>query len=1167
MTSPLQSAVGTTGGSALSSATATFTTANISAGSKIIVAVACASSPAVTCTGVADAAANAWTKIATKALPAFGEVTLWALDAPAVDVGTKPAITATITAPGGIVVIAQEVPGLLAGNTTAMCDGTPALGGGTGGTSTGSPAYSTAAAGEYLVSIYGDDGSAATWTAPSGYTGDPNGVNTSTIDDLQIAWKNSTGGSETSSYTITSSGQGWSQIVVAFKLAAGGAAAPASFPIRPRRSKGLRHYRPAVRRPVETEVGAPSSFSSSAVLSGSGALGGAETLGIQASMSGSGTLTGAALPPFLTQILGSGQALYPADQYGNPYMLRWDTIWALIVNAGNSGGATTYQTDMDGYTAARSAEGFNGFLVTTTANAAAGVGASNNGNTWDGVAPFSSPGVLNNTFWTRVDYLIASAAAKGMTVAINAVFTYAIFNTGGPLHGWTTTQFQNYGAAIGARYASTPNVIWEVGDDYNGSWVGGSGFYDTQFSAFLTGLRGAGANQLISVENQSEGASRYSDDQTNTYAWGVSNAAFNWVYSYNASYFSVEEAYAEAAVKSVASLCNVKMDGWYDNQWGGQTSTESVELYGRKWIWWALSSGSRGALYGNGDLFDWPTGTLASGIVGATPGSLYVQPAALNTAWTALASLPGWHQLVPDTSSALVTAGRGTRVTSFGAGSGSSSTALYLGGNTYVTASRTPDGGSGSSLAVIYIPAATTITIDQTKMVSGYTATWVDPASGATSSATPGSTFNSTAKGTNSAGDHDWVLVLQASSSAAGAASLSGTGTLSATEIQGGTAVLAGLGTLAAGGRFAGAVALSGQGSIAGAPGFLSPAALSGLGTMISGGRFQAATGMAGSGTLNGSPTGQVPGAAAMSGQGLLTAGPSFTAALALAGSGTLATSPGLTGAVLLAGAGSLAGVPALAAAVTLAGSGTLAGTGPAFSAPAALSGLGSLAGAQQFAGALLLSGSGSLGGASRFAGAVTLAGSGSLGASGTVTGSGGAATLSGQGSLGAAAMLAASAQMTGSGLLAVSSRFQVPASLSGAGSLSAAGQAGRTGAAVLSGQGSLGAAYQLGSAAALTGSGSLGTAPEVIITGAPAAALSGSGILTADWTVTSGTAASLWAVYQRAQAAHWKAESLYREAVIAGGRGLAGRYFTVAYETELAAEAAYDAWLAVSGQ
>jgi hypothetical protein len=460
---------------------------------------------------------------------------------------------------------------------------------------------------------------------------------------------------------------------------------------------------------------------------------------------------------YLTGIGGSGTGQYFTDQNGSPYQVRWDTIWCLIVNAGNSGGSTTWQSDMSGYCSTRSALGFNGFLVTPVATTALTDAPFTNGNTWDGVAPFTSPGVLNSTFWARVDYLLAQAETCGMTVAMNAMFTYSLYTSGAPLHGWTNTQYQDYGAAVGARYASQPNLIWEAGDDYGGSWVGGLNAYDTAFSAFLTGLRGAGANQLISVENMSEGDSRYSDDGTTSYTWGISNAQFNWCYGYNTAYNAVEDAYTEAAANSVPSRLAVKMDGAYDNQFGGGTLTESVELFWRKWIWWSLSSGSRGAMYGNGDLFGWPVNALSSGLAGASPGSQYMQPSALNTAWNTFASFPGWHLLVPDTSSALVTAGRGTRSSEYGAGAGAPGAGtMYLGGNTWVTASITASG----QLAVIYIPdAASAITVSGSLMQARYTASWVDPASGAKTDAGIHATYSHAAA--NSAGDPDWVLALE----------------------------------------------------------------------------------------------------------------------------------------------------------------------------------------------------------------------------------------------------------------------------------------------------------------------------------------------------------------------------------------------------------------------
>lgn len=209
--SRVQSAKGVTFGSSVA---ATFSTANVSAGDKIIAVVS--SSWRDPPSGVSDGT-NSWTLLGSK-LPASngGSTWLYALDVPTP--GTKPTITATFPSSNGQSIVIQEVSGLLAGNTTAMIDGTPAGLSGTG-SATGSPAYSSAVANEYLVCIYGDANSAATLVAASGMSLDPNNVTTQSFASIEFG--NSTGGAETTGFTGASSGQ-WSILTVAFKLAATG---------------------------------------------------------------------------------------------------------------------------------------------------------------------------------------------------------------------------------------------------------------------------------------------------------------------------------------------------------------------------------------------------------------------------------------------------------------------------------------------------------------------------------------------------------------------------------------------------------------------------------------------------------------------------------------------------------------------------------------------------------------------------------------------------------------------------------------------------------------------------------------------------------------------------------------------------------------------------------
>ena len=200
--------------------TATFTTANVSSGNKIIVAAASSWSDAPST--VRDAALNNWTLVASKTRSG-GSVWLYALDTPAGDVGAKPAITVTYPSNNGQTVVIQEVSGLLAGNTTAMIDTmTTAVGTLSGTTAaTGSPTYSSTGAGEYLVCAYGSFlGDALPVKLDATWTLDPN--SRADGSNASIEYKNSTGGAETSGFTGAYT-SGWSILTVAFQLA--GAAA------------------------------------------------------------------------------------------------------------------------------------------------------------------------------------------------------------------------------------------------------------------------------------------------------------------------------------------------------------------------------------------------------------------------------------------------------------------------------------------------------------------------------------------------------------------------------------------------------------------------------------------------------------------------------------------------------------------------------------------------------------------------------------------------------------------------------------------------------------------------------------------------------------------------------------------------------------------------------
>jgi hypothetical protein len=454
----------------------------------------------------------------------------------------------------------------------------------------------------------------------------------------------------------------------------------------------------------------------------------------------------ASAPSYITGLVTNSGGGYFTDQDGNPRLWVASETWGLPPYAGKwTSPQGNWQSDYDNFFSARSAQGVT---VTMIDPVDGPDGPNMNGTTWDGLAPFASGGDpttgLNNTFWERIDYAITSAQSNGITIGF--VFNAYDWDQGGAYASWTTGQFQAFGAAIGARYACQPNIIWLFGNDAY------QGLDDTDWDYILTGLRGAGANQLVGAWWSAEYTSRYETDNNGVCAWGVTNSDFNFCYTYNAAYWVIQYAYGEAADEGAASLlAPVWGDGYFYQGASGGGYYAPQDRAMRQETWWTLAAGARGILSEAENIWQW---TSAACLAAVTADWFLVNN--LGNIVTRFTSLPDWHLLMPDLSSTFVTAGRGTEVSGLPSGGGGGSYEDSF-ANSWVAASVTPSG----SLAVLYLPNATTITINQSLMQSGYTATWVDPVSGAMSQATPGSTYDSTAKGSNSQGDPDWVLVLQ----------------------------------------------------------------------------------------------------------------------------------------------------------------------------------------------------------------------------------------------------------------------------------------------------------------------------------------------------------------------------------------------------------------------
>lgn len=437
----------------------------------------------------------------------------------------------------------------------------------------------------------------------------------------------------------------------------------------------------------------------------------------------------ATAPPFIAGIAGSGTASYFVDQFGQPIMVRGYVLWGLLMNAGRWGG--TWQSDLEGAVANLRTLRVNVLYTEPLGNNQNG-GLNNDGSTWDGVAPFTSgnPATFNDTFWQRSDYLFDLCAAAGITVFFNLAYSDDLSNAG--LSSFTTGNFTSYGASLGARYKNRPNLVWMMGGDYFDD-------FNTGITAMFTAITGQGDTHLRSVQNYPETTSRKDLESGTTAQTGTDNARFNFVYTYNVTYLGIEAAMSEASPIPV-----VWGDGHFDQGSGDRKTIRDL-------LWWALSSGARGNIYGDETTWAWTGSALAN--MTANVFTTADQP----HIWDLFSSLRGWHKLAPDTDNSLLSSGRGSKgdyVTGSGGGGGEYNNVDTP--DTYVTGSVTADG----RLAVIYFPASKTLTITPTEMAAGYTARWVDPASGASTPISTASTY--TPSGNNSAGTADWLLVLEA---------------------------------------------------------------------------------------------------------------------------------------------------------------------------------------------------------------------------------------------------------------------------------------------------------------------------------------------------------------------------------------------------------------------
>ena len=420
-------------------------------------------------------------------------------------------------------------------------------------------------------------------------------------------------------------------------------------------------------------------------------------------------------------IRASANKRFLVNQSGWPVLLAGDAPHSMFVNLSVA--------DANAYMANRAAHGFNILWVELLCNNY--TGCHENGSTYDGLFPFTNMSDIstpNEAYFARVDQMVKIAAGYGLTVLLDA------FETGGWMSFLETqgnTKAYNWGVYLGNRYKSYPNVVWITGNDFQ-TW-NTSTIDNNLIKNIMAGIASVDPGHLQSLQLNFDISGSLDDPLTAPYvtlagAYSEEPTYDEVLAQYNKPSFvpvMLQEAHYE--MEAVGGCC-------------GESGTPNVLR--RQAYWTVLSGGLAGQMYGNHYTWSFQNGWKNNL---DTPGADQLG------VWKSFFTSRRWYNLVPDQTHSVVTAGYGTYY-GFGA----------LGTNDYATTARTPDG----TLVLCYTPVAHALTVDMTKMNAGTTARWFDPVNG-TYIDISGSPFansgtrNFTTPGANSAGDGDWVLVLE----------------------------------------------------------------------------------------------------------------------------------------------------------------------------------------------------------------------------------------------------------------------------------------------------------------------------------------------------------------------------------------------------------------------
>jgi hypothetical protein len=426
------------------------------------------------------------------------------------------------------------------------------------------------------------------------------------------------------------------------------------------------------------------------------------------------SMAGTALPAF--PLKPSENNRYLVDQNNVPFLMLGDAPQAMVGNLSVAQAKFFIEN--------RAKYGINALWVNLLCDSYTACNAD--GTTFDGVAPFTTPGDLstpNPAYFDRAAKMLKAAEAKGMVVLLDPIETGGWL---GVLDDNGTTKARKYGEFLGKRFRDSPNIVWMSGNDFQ-SWRDDN--QNALVLAVAKGIRAKDSNHIHTIELDYY-VSASLDDRKWRPVLGL-----DAVYTYRPTYAKELSEYKRADFRPTFLV-----EANYEFEHNGGTDGGTTQNL-RRQEWWTAFSGTTGQLYGSAYSWrlqnDWADNLDTIGIRQFS----YVKQL--------LGPVPWWN-LVPDRQHEVLIKGYGKF-----------SKDDPIPDDTYATAAAAPDG----TLVMAYLPTIRTVTIDMTKLSRPATAIWFDPTN---QSEIALGTFDNTGTqdftppGNNHDGDGDWVFILQA---------------------------------------------------------------------------------------------------------------------------------------------------------------------------------------------------------------------------------------------------------------------------------------------------------------------------------------------------------------------------------------------------------------------